>query len=166
VGQWLPIFSLKQGNALLRVLFNFAIEYAIRKAKENRVGPKLNGTYHLLAYADDVNLLGDNIDTIKNNTENSIGDTKEVGLETSIEKTKFMLLSHHQDAGQNPHIKIANKSLENVAQFKYLEMIVTDPNLIRKKIKKLNLGIAFYHRVQNYSSFCCLRTEKLEYEEI
>jgi hypothetical protein len=57
--------GLKQGDALSPLLFNFALEHAIRKVYESQVGLKLNGTHQLLAYADDVNLLGDNLDTIK-----------------------------------------------------------------------------------------------------
>jgi hypothetical protein len=51
------------------------------------VGLKLNGTHQLLVYADDVNLLGDNIDTIKKNTETLIDSSKKVGLEIYVEKT-------------------------------------------------------------------------------
>jgi hypothetical protein len=57
--------GLKQGDALSPLLFNFTLQHAIRKVQENQVGLKLNGTHQLLAYADDVNLLGDNTDTIK-----------------------------------------------------------------------------------------------------
>jgi hypothetical protein len=56
--------GLKQGDALSPQLFNITLEYAIRKVQDNQVGLKLNGTHQLLAYTDDVNLLGDNIYTI------------------------------------------------------------------------------------------------------
>jgi ABC-type siderophore export system fused ATPase/permease subunit len=91
---------------------------------------KLNGTHQLLAYADDVNLLRDNTDTIKKNTETLIDASKEVSLEINVEKTKYMLLSRHQNVGQNRNIKIANISFENVSQFKYLGTTVTNKNLV------------------------------------
>jgi hypothetical protein len=68
--------------------------------QETQVELKLNGTHQLLAYADDRNLLGDNINTIKKNTETFIDASTEVGLEINVEKTKYMLLSHHQNVGK------------------------------------------------------------------
>jgi hypothetical protein len=67
---------------------------------------EIEWTHQLLAYADDVNLLGDNIDTIKK-TETLMDATssKEVGLELNVEKTKYMLLSRHQKAGPNRDLK-------------------------------------------------------------
>jgi hypothetical protein len=71
--------GLKQEDALSPLLFNFALEYAIRNVQENQVGQKLNGTHQLLVFADDVNLLGDNTDTIKKNTETLTDTGKVVG---------------------------------------------------------------------------------------
>jgi hypothetical protein len=61
----------------ITTVFNFALEYAIRKVQVNQIGLKVNGTHHLLAYADDVNLLGGNIDTINRNTETLRDASKE-----------------------------------------------------------------------------------------
>jgi hypothetical protein len=84
---------------------NLALEYDIRKVQEFQVGLKFNGTHQFLVYVDDVNLLGDNIDTIKKNAETCIGANKEVDLEVNVEKSKYMLLSRHQNAVQNHNIK-------------------------------------------------------------
>jgi hypothetical protein len=75
--------------------------------------------------------------------------SKEVGLEVSTEKTKHTLLSRHQNAGQNCDIKTANRSFENVAQFKYLLMTITNQEEIKRR---LSLGNACYHLVQNLVS--------------
>jgi hypothetical protein len=94
----------------------------------------LNGTYQLLACANDVNLLGKNIDIIKKNMIIIIDASEEVGREINVEKTKYVLLSHL--------IKIANRLFENVSQFKYLGMTVRNQNLIQEKIKRrLNSGV-------------------------
>jgi hypothetical protein len=107
--------SLKQGDAIWPLLFNFSLEYVIRKDQENLVGLKLNGTHQLLVYADDVSLLGDNIDIIKKHIQTLIDTSKEAGLEMFIEKTTYMLLSRHHHRGQNHDI--------NVTLFRYLETI-------------------------------------------
>jgi ribosomal protein S2 len=106
-----------------------------------------------LVYADDVNLQGDSVDTIKKNTQTLIDASKEVGLEVNIEKTKYMLLSRHQNAGQNHDIKIGNRCFKNVVQFRYLGTTITNQNLIQEEIKRrLNSGNACYRSVQNLLS--------------
>jgi hypothetical protein len=72
--------------------------------------------------------------------------SKKVCLEVNTEETKYMLLSHHQNAGQDHAIKAANRYYGNVAQSKYLGMTVTNQNLIWEQIKgRLNLGNVFCH---------------------
>ena len=83
--------GLKQGNALSPMLFNFALEYIIRRVQVNQDGLKLNGTHQLLAYADDVNILGGSIHTLKENAA-LVAATREIGLEVSADKTKYMVI--------------------------------------------------------------------------
>jgi hypothetical protein len=94
--------------------------------------------------------LEDKIDITKKKTETLTDASKEAGLEVNAEKTKYML-SQHQNAGQNHDIKIANGSFENVAQFRYFGMPVTNQNLLQEEINcRLNSGNVCYQSVQNF----------------
>ena len=81
------------------MLFNFALEYAIRRVQVNQDGLKLNGTRQLLAYVDDVNILGGSIHTVKENAEVLVAATREIGLEVSADKTKCLVMYQDQNAG-------------------------------------------------------------------
>jgi hypothetical protein len=98
----------------------------------SRLGPRKPGGTEIkwdtsaAVYADDVNLLADNIDTIKKNMGTLIDASKVVGLEVNTEKTEYMLLSRHQNAGQSYDIKVANSCFENAAKFRYLGTTITN----------------------------------------
>jgi len=77
--------GLKQGDVLSPFLFNFALEYAIRRVKVNQDGMKLNGTHQLLRYADD-NMLGGIVHTIKENAETLVVASKDTGPEGNVDK--------------------------------------------------------------------------------
>jgi len=73
---------------------------------------KLNGTHQLLAYADDVNILGGSIHTLKENAEALVTVTGENGLEVSADKTEYMVMSRDQNAGRFQSMRIDNSTFE------------------------------------------------------
>jgi hypothetical protein len=96
----LPIKNdFKQGDTLSPFLFNFPLEYAIRRIQVNQDGLKLNCTHQLLVYADDVYILGGSVYTIKKNTKALLFASKETGLEINADKTMYMVLPQDQNAG-------------------------------------------------------------------
>ena len=93
----------------------------------------LNGKHHLLAYADDVNILGGSAHTVKENAEALVVATKEIGLEVNADKTKYMIMSRYQNAGRSHGMKIDNSFIERVGEFKYLGTTLTNQNSIQEE---------------------------------
>jgi hypothetical protein len=113
----------------------------------------LNGTHQLLAYADDVNILGGSLHTVKDNAEALVVATKEIGLEVNADKTKYLVMSRDQNSGRTHSIKTDNSSFERVDDFKYLGTTLTNQNSIQQEVKsRLKSGNAGCHAVQNLLS--------------
>jgi hypothetical protein len=136
-----PIHNgLKEGSAILPFHFSFALKYVIRKVHENQVGHTSFWSMLLILIYWGI-----------------IGTSKEVGLEVNTEKTKYLLMSCQQNAGQNYNVKTVNEAFENPGMFKYFGTTINQ-DLIHEEIKsKLNSGNACCRSFQNCLSSCLLR---------
>ena len=97
--------------------------------------------------------LGGSIHTLKENAEALVAATREIGLEVSADKTKYMVLSRDQNAGRIQSVRNENSTFERVEVFKYLGKNLTNQNSIAEEIKsRLKSGNACYHSTQNLLS--------------
>jgi hypothetical protein len=127
--------GLKQGDAIWTLLFNYALKYTIRRVQIIQDGLKLNGTHQILVYADDINILGESVNTVKENAEASIVVSKEIGLEENAGKTKYMTMSRDQNDRRNHSIKNDNNFFERVEEFKYFGTTLTIEKYFSKKLR-------------------------------
>jgi hypothetical protein len=133
----------------LSVLY-YSIEYAIRNVHENQAGLKSNGTHQLLAYTDDVNLLGDNIDTINKKHRNFTWCWQGCWSRNKRRENQVYV------AVSSPDCRSRSLYKDTKQMVKYFGTSVTDQNLIQEEIKRLNSDNVFFHLIQNLLSSCLL----------
>ena len=91
---------MKAKKYIIVIYLTFALEYTTRRIQAIQKGLKLNGIYQHLLYADDINILGGSMCTGKKNTEALVTASKEINIEVHAEKTKNIVMSCGQHAGQ------------------------------------------------------------------
>ena len=163
-GMFLIKNVLKQDDAISQFLLNLALVYAIGTVQVIQDGLKLNGTHQLLVYADDVNILGRSIHTIKKDTGALVVASMETGLEVNAVKTKYMVMCRGQNAGWSHRINIDNSSFEREEHFRYLRTTLTNQNFIQEAIKsRSKSGNTCFYSPQNLlSSILLSESVKIE----
>ncbi|KAF0714277.1 ribosome biogenesis protein TSR3 isoform X1, partial [Aphis craccivora] len=114
--------GLRQGDAISPVLFNIVLEKVVREADLDKEGVKLGeNNIGILAYADDIVLMAESKDKLKEQSKKLINAAKRVGLEINAEKTEYMAVQRHEQIGcRNEVLEVENYKFKRVQQFKYL----------------------------------------------
>jgi hypothetical protein len=127
--------GLKQGDASLPLLSNYALLFAIRKVQINQDGLEISVTYQILVYADAVNTLGGSVRIIKKNTEALVVASKEIGLEVNADKTKYMVMFQDQNVRRSNNTEIYYSSLKGQNNSNIWEQPQQIKILFRKKLR-------------------------------
>ena len=124
----------------------------MKRVQGTNLGLVMNGTHQVLAYVNDVNLMGDDI-LIKRNACVFLNASKDIVLAVNTGKTKYMEIGRHQGMMVNEHFNIGSNSYEKVETFKYLGSLLTNQNSVLEEIKcRLKAGNSCYYSVQTLFS--------------
>jgi len=138
--------GLRQGDALSpAVLFNLALESVIRRTSQ-RQPMEVNGNHTLLAYADDIIILGDTKQDILNSMTNLMKECKHMRLSINQEKNKYMYMTRKvRSAEDELDLQVDGMSFQQVHDFKYLGVNINNRNCMHNEIKlRLKAGNGCY----------------------
>jgi len=128
--------GLRQGDALLPALFNIALELVVRKVLIQAKGIKMNNNNELtvVAYADDIVLIAESEDDLRNTTSTLLNEGKEIGLKINESKTKYMILSRRNH--NINYLKVDDHKFKRVQSFKYLGTEINESANSHEEVKK------------------------------
>ena len=137
--------GVRQGDGLSPILFNMAIEEALRKVSEMDQGVEIGTKINILAFADDVVVIAEKIEDLKTLTKIFMKEAEKVGLKISDSKTKCMHFARNNDNREAP-LEIEEHSFDMVNNFKYLGIIISDKNTDEIEIQsRINSANKCFH---------------------
>ena len=135
LSDWFEVRSgLKQGDALSPVLWNIALESVFRNFKHRQQFFSRTGISLILAYADDIDVVGDSYDAVRGIFLQFQQDAKKIGLNINEDKTKYLHLTQYSSVRLPTKINKGSSIFERPLEFKYIGALITDDNEMRKEI--------------------------------
>lgn len=127
--------GLRQGDCLSTLLFNLALEKVILDLSNKGKGTILNKSNQLLAFADDIDVVGRNITAVKEGFLELEEKARQMGLRVNEEKTKFLKMTEGARGRIRQNITLGDFNFEAVQSFKYLGSVVNENNDIEEEIR-------------------------------
>ena len=141
--------GLRQGDGLAALFFNIVLEKVIRESNVETSGTIFRKLSQLLGYADDLDLIGRNVDTVKENYTRLEEKDKEFGLKVSDKKTKYMTTALSDGRPLNHMLEVNGKRFETVDSFIYLGSQVNSDNNIGEEVRRrVTLGNRSFYSLQ------------------